>query len=89
MTDNWEKGQLGLVSGWRCQAPRGRGERAPRRRSGKRLGGMSPAGQRPQTKAFSRGHGPGSDPFSSEPLGFHVCVRGSGHLQQVSWAEPG
>ena len=89
MTDSWEEGQLGLVSGWRCQAPRGGGERAPRRRSGKRLGGVSPAGQRPQTRAFSRGRGPGSDPFSSEPLGFHVCDDGPGHLQQVSWAEPG
>ena len=59
MTDGWEKGRLGLVWGWRPQAPSGRGEQAPRRRSGKRLGGVSPAGQCPQTRGFSRGHGSG------------------------------
>lgn len=73
MTDGWEKGQLGLVWERRHWPPKGRGERAPRRRSGKRLGGVSPAGQRPQTRGFSQGRGPESDPFSSELLGFHVC----------------
>lgn len=50
MTDGWEKGRLGLVWGWRHRAPR---------RSRKRLEGVSPAGQHPQTRGFSRGHGSG------------------------------
>ena len=69
MTDGWEKGRLGLVWEQRHWPPKGRGERAPRRRSGKRLGEASPAGHRPQTRGYSRSHGSGILPF---------CVRTTG-----------